>query len=130
VLGRHHGLARYTIGQRRGLGVAAAAPLYVRAKDRAANALVVGPAEDLDHRTVTATDWSWIAGTAPELPRRVLAQVRYRGAALPGELRRLDGERLALAFDTPQRAPAPGQGLVVYDGDECLGGGRIVRGDR
>lgn len=125
-LGRHGGLPLYTLGQRRGLGIATGEPLFVVAKDVAANALVVGSAADLLVREVLARDWHWVAGTPPTLPHRVTAQIRYRAPALAGTLEAAPDGCLRMLFDSPQRAPAPGQGLVVYDDDECLGGGRIT----
>jgi tRNA-specific 2-thiouridylase len=125
-LGRHQGLPLYTLGQRRGLGVATGQALFVVAKDAAANALVLGQAEELLVSEVVARDWQWVGGTAPDLPCRVSAQIRYRSAALAGWLTAAKDGAFRVSFDAPQRAPAPGQGLVVYDGDDCLGGGRIV----
>jgi tRNA-uridine 2-sulfurtransferase len=126
VLGTHRGLPLYTIGQRRGLGLAAGVPLYVTGKDPVANALIVGPAVELAATVVRAADWHWIAGQPPGATREVTAQVRYRGQALPGRLEVDDPGIVRFHCATPQRAPAPGQGLVAYQGDVCLGGGRIV----
>jgi tRNA-specific 2-thiouridylase len=125
-LGRHAGLPRYTIGQRRGLGIAGGVPLYVSGRDRQRNALLLGEAEDLDCRSLALTDMCWTAGKAPDGPCRVEAQIRYRAPAQAGELRpSADGQRATIRFDLPVRAAAPGQGLVAYLGDAVLGGGRI-----
>ena len=134
-IGEHRGLAFFTVGQRKGLGVGgrrggAQAPWYVAAKDRASNALIVVQGRDhpalLAHE-VRVRDVHWIAGSAPPLPLRCRAKIRYRQAdqactIRPGE----DGNTLALFFESPQWAAAPGQYAVFYDGDECLGGGPIA----
>ena len=134
-IGEHRGLAFFTIGQRRGLGIggrsdSAQAPWYVAAKDHARNALVVVQGHDhpaLLSRWLRVRDMHWIAGRAPPLPLRCRAKIRYRQTdqectARPGTL----GENtLDLHFERPQWAAAPGQYAVLYDGDECLGGGVI-----
>lgn len=127
VLGTHRGLPRYTVGQRRGLGVAAGAPLFVVARDHARNALVVGPAADLAARDVAVRRMHYVAGRAPDGPLRVMAQVRYRAAAAPAELTPLPDGGAAVRFDAPVRAPAPGQGLVAWDAADSavVGGGPI-----
>ena len=134
-IGEHRGLAFFTIGQRRGLGIGgrsdqAQAPWYVAAKDRARNALIVVQGHDhpaLLSRWLRVRDMHWIAGPAPPLPLRCGAKIRYRQTdqactARPGER---DGNTLDLRFERPQWAAAPGQYAVLYDGDECLGGGVI-----
>ena len=133
-LGEHRGLAFFTIGQRKGLGVGglrggAGAPWYVVAKDHGRNALIVVQGRDhpaLLSRAVRVRGMHWIAGETPPLPLRCGAKLRYRQAdqactARPGER----GDALELCFDRPQWAAAPGQYAVLYDGDECLGGGVI-----
>ena len=127
VLGEHRGLAFYTLGQRQGLGIGGLAgrdekPWYVAAKDRAANTLVVTQDEaDLAKGSLIAAELNWLSG-----PRegRCAAKVRYRQADQACTLR-LDGERATVVFGQPQRAITPGQHVAFYDGDECLGGGRI-----
>ena len=133
-VGEHRGLAFFTIGQRKGLGIGgrhggAHAPWYVAAKDHARNALIVVQGHDhpalLSHR-LRVRDVHWIAGAAPPLPMRCHAKIRYRQAdqectVRPGE----DRSMLDLRFEQPQWAAAPGQHAVLYDGDECLGGGVI-----
>ena len=134
-IGEHPGLAFFTIGQRRGLGIggrsgSGPAPWYVAAKDPARNALVVVQGRDhpaLLARRLRVRDMHWIAGRAPPLPLRCAAKIRYRQAdqactARPGGG---GGDTLELHFDRPQWAPAPGQYAVLYDGEECLGGGVI-----
>ena len=126
-LGEHRGLAFYTLGQRQGLGVGGQRggverPWYVAAKDAAANALVVTQDErELGSRTLTATCLNWIAA-----PRqgRCLAKTRYRQPDQPCTVE-LGSDVAKVAFDAPQRAVTPGQYVAFYDGDECLGGGRI-----
>lgn len=127
TLGTHRGLPRYTIGQRRGLGVAVGAPLFVVGRDAARNALVVGDEGALAAREVTVRRMHYCSGRPPEGPLRVTAQVRYRAAAAPAELvPRPDGGAV-VRFDAPVRAPAPGQGLVAWadDGVTVVGGGPI-----
>lgn len=126
AIGQHQGLPRYTVGQRRGLGVAAGAPVYVVARDATRNALVVGPAEALGRRRVAVRDMHWSAGAPPPAPLRVAAQVRYRSPAAPALLIPGPGQTADAVFDMPQRAPAPGQGLVAYVDDAVIGGGVIA----
>ena len=133
AVGRHDGLAYYTIGQRHGLGIGgtrdrADAPWFVAAKDLARNALVAVQGHDhplLYRREVAAIDMHWIAGEPRPLPARLAAKTRYRMPDAACEVR-LRGERaIAASFDVPQWAPTPGQYLVLYDGDVCLGGAVI-----
>ena len=126
VLGQHKGVIHYTIGQRKGLGLAMGAPVYVCGKDMQANTVTVGPEEMLFDRIVYADEVNWIA--IPELtgPLRVTARTRYHqveqaATVYPAEC----GFRLE--FDQPQRAPTPGQAVVLYQGDSVLGGGTITR---
>jgi tRNA-specific 2-thiouridylase len=133
TVGSHQGLAYYTLGQRQGLGIGGTragtdAPWFVAGKDLARNALVVVQGHDhplLYCREVDATDMHWIAGHAPALPARFGAKTRYRMPDAACTLAEHDG-RFRATFDAPQWAPTPGQYLVVYDGDACLGGGVIA----
>lgn len=129
VVGRHAGLPLYTLGQRRGLGVALGHPVYVVDRDAERNALVVGDGSSLMRLEVVAESFHWIAGEPPEgpLPLRVEAQIRYRAAPAPATATPGPAGELVVRFDHPQRAPTAGQGLVVYSGDEVLGGGIIAR---
>lgn len=128
VVGRHAGLPLYTLGQRRGLGVALGHPTYVVDRDEARNALVIGDDSALLRQDVYVADFRWIAGEAPRgpWPLRAEAQVRYRAIAAPASVTLREQGGIAIRFDSPVRAPTPGQGLVVYSGDEVLGGGIIA----
>ena len=126
VVGTHNGAVRYTIGQRKGLGLAMGAPVYVCGKDMQANTVTVGPEEMLFDRIVYADEVNWIAIPEPTGPLRVTARTRYHqveqaATVYPAEC----GFRLE--FDQPQRAPTPGQAVVLYQGDTVLGGGTITR---
>ncbi|MBE3038680.1 MAG: tRNA 2-thiouridine(34) synthase MnmA [Chloroflexi bacterium] len=133
TLGEHQGLAYYTIGQRKGLGVASPVPLYVLAKDAATNTLVVGSEEELGSRELIAKDVNWISGEAPTESFRAEVKTRYTAREAWAEITPLDvnqpGETfrsLRVRFDAPQRDITPGQAAVFYDGDLVLGGGMII----
>lgn len=131
VLGTHRGLAYYTIGQRKGLGLSGQPyPLFVIALRPEENALVVGPEEALLSPALEAGDVSFVSGRWPEEPLRVEAKVRYRTPEAPARLFPLEGDRVRVEFDTPQRAITPGQAVVFYQGEEVLGGGIIHSVDR
>ncbi|MFQ3568109.1 MAG: tRNA 2-thiouridine(34) synthase MnmA [Aggregatilineales bacterium] len=125
VIGQHNGLANYTIGQRKGLGVQAAEPLYVIAMNPYRNALVVGTASELGGDCLTARRVNWVSGAPPSGPLRAEVKIRYRARAVPALVVPLGDDRMAVTFDEPLRDITPGQGAVVYDGDICLGGGII-----
>lgn len=132
ALGTHHGALRYTIGQRKGLGVASTRPLYVCAVDTRANTVTLGETADLMRRELLAEGWSWISGTAPCEPGgtvRAAAKVRYHQPDQPCSLTPLADGHVRVIFDEPQRAIAPGQYAVAYLGDEVLGGGVITRAE-
>jgi tRNA-specific 2-thiouridylase len=137
AIGRHEGLSYYTLGQRQGLGIGgtrggAGTPWFVADKDPARNTLTVVQGHDhpmLHARSVSAIDVHWIAGTAPPLPARLAAKTRYRMADAPCDVQGT-GDSIVATFATPQWAPTPGQYLVLYDGDLCLGGGVIARSAR
>jgi tRNA-specific 2-thiouridylase len=126
-LGTHHGLPSYTIGQRKGLGIAAPEPLYVLATDPARNALVVGTRDELGSSTLSANRVNWIAGAAPDGPFRAGVKIRYSAKPAPAWVTPEGEDRFNVTFDEPLRDITPGQGAVIYDGDECLGGGIIAR---
>ncbi len=125
LLGRHAGVHRFTVGQRKGLGLALAEPVYVlelRAEDAT---VVVGPRSALERRALTATGVSWIAGNPPAGPVRLTAQIRHRHRAAAATVRADGPGSAAVEFDEPQAAITPGQAVVFYDGDLVLGGGWI-----
>ncbi len=124
-LGRHDGVHRFTVGQRKGLGLASAIPLYVVSLDAATNAVTVGPRAALDRTTLTASGVNWIAGSAPASGTRVTAQIRHRHTPAPATVCPIEDDRVSVEFDDAQAAVAPGQALVMYDGDEVVGGGWI-----
>ena len=126
-VGTHNGAVRYTIGQRKGLGLAMGAPVYVCAKDMQANTVTVGPEENLFDRIVYADEVNWIA--IPELkgPLRVTARTRYHQTEQPATVYPAGPDSFRLEFDQPQRAPTPGQAVVLYQGDVVLGGGTITQ---
>ena len=126
-VGTHSGAVRYTIGQRKGLGLAMGAPVYVCAKDMQANTVTVGPESELFDTIVYANEVNWIA--IPELkdPLRVTARTRYHQTEQPATVYPAGPDRFRLEFDQPQRAPTPGQAVVLYQGDVVLGGGTITQ---
>ncbi|HLB39877.1 MAG TPA: tRNA 2-thiouridine(34) synthase MnmA [Actinomycetota bacterium] len=127
VLGEHDGTFAFTVGQRRGLGVATGSSVYVLEVDAPANRVVVGPAELLSRRGLEADRVSWVAGEAPaQGPFEAQVRVRYRGDDIDAVIAPRQQSRFEVMFRTPQRAIAPGQSAVVYRGEELLGGGRIV----
>ena len=127
VLGRHGGTFRFTVGQRRGLGVSTGRPSYVLSLDRRSNSVVVGPAELLSSRGLEADGVSWVAGSPPASgPFEAAVRVRYRGEDAASVIEP-SGDRATVEFKVPQRAVAPGQNAVFYRGHEVLGGGRIIR---
>lgn len=125
VLGQHRGIHRYTVGQRKGLGLSSGTPMYVLRLEPAANRIVVGPESDLGGHDLTAGDVNWIAGAPPEAPRRLTARIRHRHADAPGLVTPVGQADARFRFDAPQRAITPGQAVVFYDGPEVVGGGWI-----
>ena len=124
VLGHHAGIHRFTVGQRKGLGVSSQTPLYVTAIDAASHRVTVGSRDTLERTTLEASNVNWIEG-APDDGASVTAQIRHHHDAAPARVWATEENRLRLAFDEPQAAIAPGQAVVVYDGDVVLGGGWI-----
>ncbi|MCC6613011.1 MAG: tRNA 2-thiouridine(34) synthase MnmA [Anaerolineae bacterium] len=127
VVGEHSGLANYTIGQRKGLGVFASEPMYVIGMNPYRNALIVGTADELGSRELTASRVNWCNGRAPDAPFRAGVKIRYKAKAAPALVEPLSEDRIRVTFDSPLRDITPGQGAVVYDGDIVLGGGIIDR---
>ena len=125
VLGEHEGLAFYTIGQRKGLGVSAPNPLYVLKKDVATNRLVVGEAEELGSSKMLVGKINWISGKAPEKAFRAEVKIRYAAKEAWAEITPINAEQAQITFDASQRDITSGQAAVFYDGEICLGGGMI-----
>lgn len=125
VVGRHRGLHRYTVGQRKGLGVTKAEPLYVLRLEPAEHRLVVGSKQELGRRDLLASGVNWIAGASPDGPRRVTARIRHRHTDAPATVTSEGAALASLLFDDPQDAITPGQAVVFYDGDDVVGGGWI-----
>lgn len=126
VLGRHNGLIRYTIGQRKGLGVSFREPLFVCAKNSADNTVTLCTADELFAASLETSDFNWVCGEAPAAPLRVMAKIRYNQQAQWATATQKDPQRVRVVFDEPQRAIAKGQAVVLYDGDRVLGGGTIA----
>ena len=125
LLGEHHGLAAYTIGQRKGLNISAAEPLYVLALRPEENAVIVGTANELGRDQCSVEDMHYVSGEARQQPFRAEAQIRYRARPAPVRVNPMSDQRVEVHFDEPQRDIAPGQFLVLYQGDVVLGGGTI-----
>lgn len=127
VIGNHEGIHRYTIGQRRGIGISDARPLYVLSVDPNSNRVRVGSSEELLSSEFTAAGVNWIAFDNPKELVSADVRVRYRHTAAPATITPLEGARAHIIFDEPQRAITPGQATVFYRGDEVVGGGWIIK---
>jgi tRNA-uridine 2-sulfurtransferase len=125
ALGRHQGIHRFTVGQRRGLGLAGPHPLYVLAVQAASRTVVVGEKEELDRTGLVARDLNWISGDPPRGELRAGVRIRHRAPEAGATVLPLAGGKARVRFDAPQRAVTPGQAAVFYDGEVCLGGGWI-----
>lgn len=126
IVGTHRGAAGYTLGQRKGLGVAMGQPVYVCSKNMAENTVTLGPNEALFHRTLRANDWNWMPFAELTQPLRVMAKTRSRQTEQPAWVYPEDNGFARVEFDEPQRAITPGQAVVIYDGDFVVGGGTIT----
>jgi tRNA-specific 2-thiouridylase len=126
AVGRHNGLANYTIGQRKGLGLASAVPLYVLGKNSTTNALIVGTQEELGSRELTARDVNWLSGETPDEPFRAEVKIRYTAKEAEAWVTSIDGNQARVQFDAPQRDITAGQAAVFFQGDLLLGGGIIL----
>jgi tRNA-specific 2-thiouridylase len=125
VVGHHGGVHRFTVGQRKGLGLSSPVPLYVVAIDAETRSVTVGPRAALERASLTASRVNWISGRAPAARTRVTAQIRYRHREAPASITPLGDARVEVSFDQPQTAVAPGQAVVFYDADVVVGGGWI-----
>ncbi|MBR6595376.1 MAG: tRNA 2-thiouridine(34) synthase MnmA [Oscillospiraceae bacterium] len=125
VVGRHRGAVCYTLGQRKGLGLAMGAPVYVCAKDMEKNTVTVGPNESLFATTLLARDFNWIALESLTEPTAVTARARYNQKEQPATVYPAENGLVKVVFREPQRAMTPGQSVVLYQGDMVLGGGTI-----
>ncbi len=124
-LGTHRGIHRYTVGQRKGLGVSSAIPLYVLKIDAADRRVTVGARDELGGTTLTASQVNWVAGARPTVPVRGTARIRHRHQDAAATIVSTGDGSAHVTFDEPQTAITPGQAVVFYDGDEVLGGGWI-----
>src|SRR5258706_10690700 len=124
IVGTHDGFARYTIGQRRGLPGGYGRPMYVVAIRPHERALVIGPREELLGRGIIAREVNWLVDR-PRLGAQIAVRIRHRAPLARGELVRIDADEIEIALDEPVSAIAPGQSLVLYDGERVLGGGDI-----
>ena len=125
VLGRHKGLPCYTTGQRKGLGVSAGKHVYVLRKNAQDNTILLGDNEELFTSVLTAARVNWISGETPASPLRVTAKTRYSQTEAAATVHPLPDGRIRVEFDVPQRAITAGQAVVLYDGEQVLGGGTI-----
>lgn len=126
IVGKHCGAVCYTLGQRKGLGIALGAPVYVCSKDMEANTVTVGPESALFAATLIADNWNWFPFEALTEPIRVMAKARYRHTPQPATVYPMEGGKAKVVFDAPQRAMTPGQTVALYDGDMVVGGGIIT----
>ena len=124
-VGQHTGLANYTIGQRKGLGIASPVPLFVITKQAVGNTLVVGGLEELGFTELTARDVNWTSGETPREPFRAQVKIRYTAKEVEALVIPLEGEQASVKFDAPVRDVTAGQAAVFYQGDVMLGGGII-----
>jgi tRNA-specific 2-thiouridylase len=125
VLGEHRGYPLYTIGQRRGLGLATGAPVYVVDIQPETNTVVIGKDEDLKRHVLIAESVSWQSTRPSEETIRSTVKIRYKHEGSPATIRILEADGVEITFDDPQRAVTPGQSVVFYDGEAVLGGGII-----
>ena len=125
VLGRHSGVHRLTVGQRRGLGLATGTPMYVIKLEPVDSRVIVGPREELGGRELFADKVNWIAGAPPAEPRRLTARIRHRHEDAPALVTADSSSTAHVLFDEPQFAITPGQAVVFYDGETVVGGGWI-----
>lgn len=125
ILGEHRGLERYTIGQRKGLGIALGVPMFVGKKNISDGSVTLCSDKELYSAALTASSLNLLVDISLDSPLRVEAKIRYRHTPAAATVQRIDEDRISVVFDLPQRAIAPGQSVVLYDGDTVLGGGII-----
>ena len=125
-VGKHSGAIRYTLGQRKGLGLAMGEPVYVCSKDMDRNTVTVGPEEALYTQTLIANDWNWFPFPALTEPMQVMAKARSRHIPQPATVYPMESGQAKVVFDMPQRAVTPGQTVVLYQDDLVVGGGTIT----
>jgi tRNA-specific 2-thiouridylase len=126
AVGEHHGLANYTIGQRKGLGVASPVPLYVLGKNAQTNTLMVGTQEELGSRELITRDVNWLSGESPDEPFLAEVKIRYTAKEAEASVTPLKNGQAQVQFDAPQRDITAGQAAVFYQDDVMVGGGIIV----
>jgi tRNA-specific 2-thiouridylase len=124
-LGEHSGLANYTIGQRKGLGLVSPVPLYVLGKSAESNALIVGTQDELGSLELTARDVNWVAGEVPKEPFRAEVKIRYTAKEAEALVMPVGEDQVQIRFDAPQRDVTAGQAAVIYQGEVLIGGGLI-----
>ncbi|WMJ24441.1 tRNA 2-thiouridine(34) synthase MnmA [Paludicola sp. MB14-C6] len=127
VIGTHNGIISYTVGQRKGLGIASSEPFYVVEKDPIANTVTLGRENDLYRSDLIANDINWISIEKLNAPMRVTAKTRYSQKEQPATITPLNENEVQVLFDEPQRAITKGQAVVFYDGDRVVGGGTITQ---
>lgn len=127
-IGKHSGIVRYTIGQRKGLGIAMGRPIFVLEKDAEANRVVIGDEKGLFYRCIEVENMNYIAFEKLTGDIKAKAKLRYRHIEQSAIIHSFGENRAIIEFEKPQRAPSPGQAVVIYDGDIVLGGGTIVKG--
>jgi tRNA-specific 2-thiouridylase len=127
ILGKHQGIHHYTIGQRKGLGIAAPDPLYVVKLDPAMNRVIVGDRDSAGSLDCSVTRLNWVSIAEPTAPIRCEVQVRYRSSPVAVSVVPLEDDRVKLVFDEPQFGITPGQAAVFYGGEILLGGGIIEK---
>jgi tRNA-specific 2-thiouridylase len=126
LLGVHNGLQNYTIGQRKGLGIASSQPLYVLSKKIEGNKIIVGPRESLGRKALVASEVNWLSGEFPEHASDIAVKIRYKADPVPASISLKDNEHLMVRFDEPVYGITAGQAAVIYQEDNCLGGGLIT----
>ena len=127
IVGKHCGAVCYTLGQRKGLGIALGAPVYVCSKDMQANTVTIGPESALFSTTLVADQWNWFPFETLTQPMRVMAKARYRHIPQPATVYPAEDGSANVVFDEPQRAITPGQTVALYEGDMVVGGGIITK---